>query len=123
MVMAMPAVVSLFKLFILSPWRCARGGRYHVKRRTSSMAEKRMDKSRRNVIGAVAGSVAAGILLRVSPTAASEKMTRQQAQYQDMPNGIYSCAVCTLFEPPAACKVVDGEVSKDGWCKAFALAD
>jgi len=31
---------------------------------------------------------------------ASEKMTRQQAEYQDTPNGIYSCAVCTLFEPP-----------------------
>jgi hypothetical protein len=87
------------------------------------MAEKRMDKSRRRVMGAVVGSISAGILLRVSKAQASEKMTRQQAQYQDTPNGIYSCAVCTLFEPPAACKVVDGEVSKDGWCKAFALAD
>jgi hypothetical protein len=87
------------------------------------MAEKRMDKSRRRVMGAVVGSISAGILLRVSKAQASEKMTRQQAQYQDTPNGIYSCAVCTLFEPPRACKVVDGEVSKDGWCKAFALAD
>jgi hypothetical protein len=24
-----------------------------------------------------------------------------------------------LFEPPNACKVVEGEVSKDGWCKAL----
>jgi hypothetical protein len=87
------------------------------------MAKQRMDKSRRRVLGAVAGSIPAGLLLRVSKAQASEKMTRQQAQYQDTPNGIYSCAVCTLFEPPAACKVVDGEVSKDGWCKAFALAD
>jgi hypothetical protein len=31
--------------------------------------------------------------------------------------------MCTLFEPPKYCKVVDGEISKDGWCKAFALAD
>jgi hypothetical protein len=31
--------------------------------------------------------------------------------------------VCTLFEKPKYCKVVDGEVSEDGWCKAFALAD
>jgi len=50
-------------------------------------------------------------------------MTRQQAEYQDTPNGIYSCGMCTLFEQPKYCKVVDGEVSKDGWCKAFALAD
>jgi len=50
-------------------------------------------------------------------------MTRQQAEYQDTPNGIYSRGMCTLFEAPASCKVIDGEVSKDGWCKAFALAD
>jgi hypothetical protein len=50
-------------------------------------------------------------------------MTRQQAEYQDTPRDIYSCATCTLFEPPKYCKVVEGEVSKNGWCKAFALAD
>jgi hypothetical protein len=54
---------------------------------------------------------------------AAEKMTRQQAEYQDTPKGIYSCATCSLFEPPKSCKVVAGEVSEDGWCKAFALAD
>jgi hypothetical protein len=50
-------------------------------------------------------------------------MTLQQAEYQDTPSGIYSCGMCTLFEPPNACEVVAGEISKDGWCKAFALAD
>ena len=50
-------------------------------------------------------------------------MTRQQAEYQDTPNGIDSCATCTLFEPPKSGKVVEGDVSRDGWCKAFALAD
>jgi hypothetical protein len=81
------------------------------------------DRSRRTVMRTLATGISAGFLLRISPTAASDKMTRQQAEYQDMPNGIYSCAVCTLFEPPKSCKVVEGEVSKDGWCKAFALAD
>jgi hypothetical protein len=28
-----------------------------------------------------------------------------------------------LVEKPNACKVVDGEIGIDGWCKAFALAD
>jgi hypothetical protein len=50
-------------------------------------------------------------------------MTRQQAEYQDAPKDIYSCGMCTLFEPPKYSKVVAGEVSKDGWCKAFVLAD
>ncbi|HXL30387.1 MAG TPA: hypothetical protein VN968_14015 [Bradyrhizobium sp.] len=87
------------------------------------MVEKRVDRSRRKVMRAVASGVSAGLLLRISRTDASEKMTRQQAEYQDTPNGLYSCGMCTLFEPPKACKVIDGEVSKDGWCKAFALAD
>lgn len=54
---------------------------------------------------------------------AADKMTRAQAEYQDTPNGLYSCGMCSLFEAPDGCKVVEGEVSKDGWCKAFALQD
>jgi hypothetical protein len=87
------------------------------------MAEKRRDASRRKAIRALAGGASAALLSRMPSALAAEKMTRRQAEYQDGPNGIYSCAVCTLFEPPKSCKVVEGEVSKDGWCKAFALAD
>jgi hypothetical protein len=87
------------------------------------MGEERVDRSRRRVMRAAVKGVSAGLLLRISPTQASEKMTRQQAEYQDTPRDIYSCAVCSLFEPPTSCKVVEGEVSKDGWCKAFAVAD
>jgi hypothetical protein len=87
------------------------------------MVEKPVDRSRRKVMRAVASGVTAGLLSRISQTQAAEKMTRQQADYQDTPNGIYSCGMCTLFEQPKYCKVVDGEISKDGWCKAFALAD
>jgi hypothetical protein len=87
------------------------------------MVDKPLDRSRRTLMRAVAKGISAGLLLRIAPTQAAEKMTRQQAEYQDTPNGIYSCAVCTLFEKPNTCKVVAGEVSPDGWCKAFALAD
>jgi hypothetical protein len=87
------------------------------------VAEKRWGNSRRQLMRAVAKGISAGILLRISPGHAEEKMTPQQAEYQDMPSGIYSCGMCTLFEAPNACKVVTGKISKDGWCKAFALAD
>jgi hypothetical protein len=87
------------------------------------MIDQRVDGSRRKVICAFAGALSSGLVSRISRAEASDKMTWQQAEYQDTPNGIYSCAVCTLFEPPKGCKVVAGEVSKDGWCKAFALAD
>ena len=89
----------------------------------NSWPERPFNRSRRNVMRSLAGGVSAGLLPRISPAGAAEKMTRAQAQYQDTPNGIYSCGLCTLFERPNACKVVEGEVSKDGWCKAFAMAD
>ena len=54
---------------------------------------------------------------------AEEKASKQQAGYQDSPNGIASCATCTLFVAPHACKVVDGTVNPDGWCKLYAMAD
>jgi len=87
------------------------------------MAEQTLDRSRRALLHAIVGVASAGLLFRMSQAEASDKMTRQQAEYQDTPNGIYSCGLCTLFERPNACKVVEGEVSRDGWCKAFALAD
>ena len=50
-------------------------------------------------------------------------MSKQQAQYQDSPNGIQAAPPATLFEDPDRCKVVEGDVSPDGWCKAYAMAD
>jgi hypothetical protein len=87
------------------------------------MAEQPVDRSRRKAMRAAVKGISAALLLRISPTQASEKMTLQQAEYRDTPSGLYSCGMCTLFEPPNACKVVAGEIGKDGWCKAFALAD
>jgi hypothetical protein len=55
--------------------------------------------------------------------AAGEKLSKQQAKYQDSPNGIQMCATCTLFEAPHSCKVVEGDVSPSGWCKDYAMAD
>jgi len=50
-------------------------------------------------------------------------MSQKEAEYQDTPKDIRMCATCTFFEPPKACKVVEGEISPNGWCKVFALAD
>ncbi len=87
------------------------------------MVEEQLDKSRRNVMRVIVKGIPTALLLRFSQAQASDKMTQRQAQYQDTPSGIYSCGLCTLFERPNACKVVEGDVSSDGWCKAFALAD
>ena len=79
--------------------------------------------SRRRILGAIIAGLPVAIAFRSESVSASDKMTKPQAEYRDTPNGIYSCGLCSLFEAPAACKVVEGEISRDGWCKAFALQD
>jgi len=76
---------------------------------------------RKLMLGAASGAAVLALGLRA--TAAQPKMTRQQAQYQDEPKGILMCGTCTLFIPPAECKVVEGYVAITGWCNAFDFAD
>lgn len=70
------------------------------------MAGHRSNPSRRNIIRAAFGVATAGLWSGIAHAEASDKMTREQAEYRDTPNGIYSCGSCTLFEPPNGCKVV-----------------
>jgi hypothetical protein len=77
---------------------------------------------RRTCIRALAGIAALALGSRVSR--AQPKMTKERAEYQDEPKGgIMMCGTCTLFIPPAECKVVEGFVAVTGWCNAFDLAD
>jgi hypothetical protein len=80
--------------------------------------------ARRSLIRAISGAAVAVLGLGASARAwAREKMTKQEAQYQESPKDIRMCSTCSLFEPPRSCKVVEGDVSPDGWCKAYAIAD
>jgi hypothetical protein len=80
--------------------------------------------SRRGAIGTALSTIVSGFTFAILAQApARQKMSKQEAEYQDSPKDIRMCATCTLFEPPNACKVVEGPVSPSGWCKAFALAD
>jgi hypothetical protein len=65
----------------------------------------------------------AALALQFGPARGAEKMSKQAAQYQDAPQGIAMCATCSLFVEPHSCKVVEGDVSPNGWCKAYAMAD
>ena len=51
------------------------------------------------------------------------KVSQTAAAYQNTPKGLFSCAACTLFVRPRNCKVVSGDISPNGWCKLFDLAD
>jgi hypothetical protein len=64
------------------------------------------------------GIGAAGAAVRRA--AAQTKISQAAAKYQDTPKDKQTCAVCVNFQPPNACKFVDGTISPNGWCMLFA---
>jgi hypothetical protein len=79
----------------------------------------RRDPTRRDVL-------AAGVGLAAALPARSEeppRVSQAEAQYQNTPKGMFSCATCTFFIKPRSCKVVTGDISPNGWCKLFDLPD
>ena len=76
--------------------------------------------SRRVVVTGTALVLGAAAAATVVPQAeAQEKMSQADAKYQGTPKGDQRCDGCMLFEPPKACKVVEGEISPSGWCQLF----
>jgi hypothetical protein len=72
----------------------------------------------RGVACAVGGALASQLLARRA--AAAVKMQKVQAGYKDGPRGGMRCERCIQFQPPAACKIVDGAISPSGSCDLFA---
>ncbi|MEJ0046804.1 MAG: hypothetical protein WDN04_12340 [Rhodospirillales bacterium] len=55
----------------------------------------------------------------VRPAAAQAKISQAVAKYQATPSGSDRCEICNNFQPPNACKFVQGEISPKGWCQLF----
>ena len=47
---------------------------------------------------------------------AQAKMSQQSVGYQSEPNAGHRCGICFQFQPPAACRIVSGRISPQGWC-------
>ncbi len=82
--------------------------------------DNRQRISRRVVLASAALSLGAGtaatMVLRAS---AQQKLSQADAKYQTTPKGDQHCDVCANFQPPNACKFVDGDISPNGWCQLF----
>ena len=52
---------------------------------------------------------------------AQPKISKVAVNYQDHPDGDKRCDKCIQFQPPDACKVVDGSISPQGSCRIFML--
>ena len=81
------------------------------------------DVSRRLLVQR-AVTMAAGAITMVGITAnraaGQSKSLQAAVAYQDKPQGTQQCDNCNQFQPPSACKTVDGQISPQGWCKIYA---
>jgi hypothetical protein len=76
--------------------------------------------SRRVVLtGTVLAFGAAVATTAVSQAEAQQKISQGDAKYQGTPKGQQQCDDCINFEPPNACKFVEGEINPSGWCQLF----
>jgi hypothetical protein len=74
--------------------------------------------SRRSLLRGAAA--AAGILGATSNLVeAQPKISKVAVNYQDHPDGDKRCDKCAQFQPPAACKMVEGAISPQGSCRIF----
>ncbi len=67
----------------------------------------------------LAGAALALALETLGEARAQQKLSKQDAAYQDTPKGDHLCSGCTQFQPPNACNVVEGDINPRGWCKLF----
>jgi hypothetical protein len=62
-------------------------------------------------------AAAAGVV--ASPARAQQKIAQTAVQYQTHPKDGQMCSICVNFQPPNACKIVEGNIVPNGWCVAF----
>ncbi len=80
-----------------------------------------MTISRRDVFhSALAIASAAGAIALSAAAEAQTKASQKLVAYQSTPKEGHSCATCQYFQPPDACKVVEGPIGAAGWCNLWA---
>jgi len=88
-----------------------------------NMTERGNDHRRLSRRAALTGTAlalgAATAATVVRPAAAQQKIGQALAKYQGTPNGNDHCGLCTNFQPPNACRFVQGEINPNGWCQLF----
>ena len=77
--------------------------------------------SRRLLLQGAVGAAGAATIIGVGAKqgGAVAKMSQRAVNYQDHPDGDKRCDKCAQFQPPSACKVVDGAISPQGSCRIF----
>jgi hypothetical protein len=76
--------------------------------------------SRRVLLTGTALALGTAAVAAVSQAMAQVKISQAVANYQNTPKGDQRCDRCINFQPPNACKFVQGDISPSGWCQLFA---
>lgn len=53
---------------------------------------------------------------------AQSQVSKEQAKYQGSPRDGKKCAGCKHFKAPDSCRLVEGKISPDGWCRFWVAA-
>lgn len=69
--------------------------------------------------GAATVGAAAAMATRTNAASAAPKISKAAVAYQDHPQDDKRCGKCVQFQAPASCKLVDGTVSPQGFCRIF----
>lgn len=70
----------------------------------------------------LSGASTISVLGLRSRSARAAKVSQSTVSYQGSPKGDQRCGTCKQFEPPSACRLIDGKISPQGWCKLWAKA-
>ena len=79
--------------------------------------------SRRSVLRRAAMLASAALTAKMVPSKealAQQKASQEAMKYQDKPNGDKRCSNCLNFIPSSSCTIVEGTVSPNGYCLAWA---
>ena len=76
--------------------------------------------SRRVLLTGTALTLGTAAAAAVSQAMAQVKISQAVANYQNTPKGDQRCDRCINFQPPNACKFVQGDIRPSGWCQLFA---
>jgi hypothetical protein len=82
-----------------------------------------LDLTRRGMLRDALVIAGAGCLMAAGATAAGaaqSKMAQKLVNYRPTPFGKAECDVCSQWQAPDGCKVVQGPLSPKGWCSLYA---
>ena len=79
--------------------------------------------SRRSVLRGAALLTSAALtasMMSSKEAFAQQKASKEAMKYQDKPSGDKQCSNCLNFIPSISCAIVEGTVSPNGYCLAWA---